>query len=338
MRNFILLVPILLIGACQSAEPLPSRLYVSLERGNAVAAIDPVSAKVVQHIDVGARPRGVQLSPDGKTLFVAVSGSPIAGPGVDESKLPPPNHSADGIAVVDLASGRVERVLQAGTDPETFVLSKDGRTIYVSNEDSGSVSAIPTQGAGDRRSAKVGEEPEGVAVSADGTRLFVACESSDYVAMLDARTLAPRGTVALQGRPRSLLRSRDGKTIFVAVESAGKLAMLSAENGAILALIDLRDGNPDIRPMGMAEAVNGHLFVTTGRGGSILEVDPASRRVVRQIANVGARPWGIAFDRSGKLIATANGPSNDVTIVDAKSGTIRAKVTAGASPWGVVAP
>jgi YVTN family beta-propeller protein len=278
----------------------------------------------------------MRLSPDGKTLFVAVSGSPIGGPGVDETKLPPANHSADGIAVVDLASGRVDHVLQAGTDPETFVLSKDGSTIYVSNEDSGSVSAIPVAGGGVPRTVKVGEQPEGVAVSEDGTRLFVACEASDYVAMLDARTLAPRGTVPLQGRPRTLLRSRDGKTIFVAVEGAGKLAMLSAEDGKLLALIDLRRGNDNVRPMGIAEAPSGHLLVTTGRGGSILDVDPVSG-VVRQFASVGARPWGIAFDRSGKLVATANGPSGDVTILDARSGSVRANIKTGGSPWGVLA-
>ncbi|HEV2595837.1 MAG TPA: hypothetical protein VGU01_11610 [Sphingomicrobium sp.] len=331
------LVPILLLGACQSAHPLPPRFYVSLERGNAVAEIDAASGKLLRQISVGMRPRGIRLAPDGKTLFVTVSGSPIGGPGVDETKLPPPDHTADGIAVVDVASGKVDRVLQAGTDPEAFALSDDGHTIFVSNEDSGTVSAIPVGTTNAARRAKVGDEPEGVAVSADGTRLFVACEASDYVAMLDARTLAPRGTVPLKGRPRTLLRSRDGNTIFVAIEGAGKLAMLSAVDGKIIAVINLRTKDPDVRPMGMAESANGHLLVTTGRAGSILEVDPARRRVVREIANVGARPWGIAFDRSGGLIATANGPSNDVTILDARSGKIRAKVKAGASPWGVVA-
>lgn len=336
MRRLSILLPILFMAACHSAEPVPSRLYVSLERANAVAAIDPATGKVVKQIAVGTRPRGLRVSPDGKTLFVTISGSPIGGPGIDESKLARPNHSADGIAVVDLASGKLDHVLNAGTDPETFALSEDGTTIYVSNEDNGTVSAIAIAGGAAPRSAKVGEEPEGVVISADGTRLFVACEASDYVAMLDARTLAPRGTVPLEGRPRSLLRSRDGKTIFVAVEGAGKLAMLSADDGKILAVFDIRNGNPDVRPMGMAEAPNGHLLVTTGRAGSILEIDTVARRVVRQITNVGARPWGITFDRSGKIAATANGPSNDVTILDAAGLRIRARVKTGGSPWGVV--
>src|SRR5918999_964861 len=67
------------------------------------------------HPPLGPRtPHGVMpvgcLAPDGRSLFVAVSGSPRAPPGVDESTLPPPDRAADGIAVVDLRARRVARV------------------------------------------------------------------------------------------------------------------------------------------------------------------------------------------------------------------------------------
>src|SRR4051812_4999976 len=83
------------------------RLYVSNEDGGDVAVIDTGSDTVVTTIPVGKRPRGVKLSPDGKLLYVALSGSPRGGPGVDESKLPPPDRAADGIGVVDLKAGKL---------------------------------------------------------------------------------------------------------------------------------------------------------------------------------------------------------------------------------------
>src|SRR4029079_4384931 len=64
-------------------------VWVSLEESVEVVAIDPATAKVEERIAVGKRPRGVKVSPDGKTLYVALSGSPRAAPGVDEAKLPP---------------------------------------------------------------------------------------------------------------------------------------------------------------------------------------------------------------------------------------------------------
>ena len=84
---------------------------------------------------MGKRPRGVKVSHDGKTLYVALSGSPRGGPGVDESKLPPPDRSADGVGVVDLVARKLVRTLPSGQDPESFDLSQDGKHAFVSNEE-----------------------------------------------------------------------------------------------------------------------------------------------------------------------------------------------------------
>src|SRR5207249_1344859 len=93
------------------------RLYVSDETGGNVVVIDPEAGKVVERIAVGKRPRGIRISKDGKELLVALSGSPIGGPGVDESKLPPADRTADGIGVVDLATSKLVRKYQSGQDP-----------------------------------------------------------------------------------------------------------------------------------------------------------------------------------------------------------------------------
>src|SRR4051812_36294108 len=67
-----------------SPAPPGPRLYVSDETGGNVVVVDPVGGQVLEKIAVGKRPRGIRLSRDGKELLIALSGSPIAGPGVDE--------------------------------------------------------------------------------------------------------------------------------------------------------------------------------------------------------------------------------------------------------------
>ena len=111
------------------------RLYVSDERGGNVVIVDPQSASVIARIPVGKRPRGIQVSPDHKRVYVALSGSPMGGPNVDESKLPPPDRRYDGIGVVDVGQRKLTGKISAGSDPEEFAVSKDGTRIYVSNED-----------------------------------------------------------------------------------------------------------------------------------------------------------------------------------------------------------
>jgi len=325
----------LLLAGCTPHRPAGERLYVSDEHGDQVVAIDPASGGVVDQIAAGRRPRGLAMSPDGATLYVAISGSPIGGPGVDEDSLPPPDRKADGIAVVDLASAKVVRVLDVGHDPETFALSGDGRILYVSNEDDGAISQVATDGSRVPITAKVGDEPEGVALSGDGKSLFVACEGSDHVAMLDARTMKMIRTIRLSGRPRGALASRDGTSIFVSVEGAGKLAILDQADGKLRKLLDLAQGDKDIRPMGIVEAPDGHLFVTTGRYGAVIEVDPKAGTIVRTIANVGARPWGIGLTADGATLVTANGPSGDVSLISRISGKIIRKLNVGKGPWGI---
>src|SRR5215472_7672178 len=62
------------------APPSGPRAYVSNEASGDVTVIDLASNKPVANIPVGKRPRGVQRSPDGKRVYVALSGSVAQGP------------------------------------------------------------------------------------------------------------------------------------------------------------------------------------------------------------------------------------------------------------------
>src|ERR1051325_7175970 len=67
---------------CASLAPaaLAYHIYVTNEKGGDVSVIDGTTREVIGTIPVGKRPRGIRVSPDGKTLFVAVSGTPISAP------------------------------------------------------------------------------------------------------------------------------------------------------------------------------------------------------------------------------------------------------------------
>src|ERR1700736_5572404 len=114
------------------AESTAPRIYVTNEVSGDMTVIDSGTFRVIATVPLGKRPRGIHPSPDHKTIYVALSGSPIAGPDVDESTLPPPDKSADGIGVFDVAQNKVLRIISAGSDPENFDVSQDGTQIYVS--------------------------------------------------------------------------------------------------------------------------------------------------------------------------------------------------------------
>src|SRR5262245_34894864 len=132
------------------AAPIPPvRVFVTNEAAGSLTVIDVATAAVIATAPLGTRPRGIQPSPDGKSLYVALSGSPSAPPGVDEKTLPPPDRSADGIGEIDADSYKVKRVIRAGNDPEQLAVSADGQRLYVANEDAAQVSVVDVASGND---------------------------------------------------------------------------------------------------------------------------------------------------------------------------------------------
>jgi YVTN family beta-propeller protein len=328
----LLLPPLAPAAAAAGGE----RLYVSDETGGNVVIVDPQQAAVVARIAVGKRPRGIQVSPDGKLVYVALSGSPIGGPNVDESKLPPPDRRYDGIGVVDLKSQTLIRTYQSGADPEAFALSHDGRVLYVSNEDSGHMSAVDLTSGKVRATVAVGSEPEGVAVSHDDRIVYVTCETSDNVYVVDAHTMRVLASFPTAKRPRAILLATAAQRGYVTDEFGAALTVFDTADYKVLNTISLGDAKV-VRPMGIASPDGRRLYVTTGRLGALLEVDAQSGRVLRSVGRVGQRPWGVALSRDGSKAYTANGPSGDISVIDLKSGTVETRIAVGGSPWGIVA-
>ena len=321
----------LLVGVTACQPPVePWRVYVTNERDGTLSVIDEPSHRVVKTIPLGKRPRGAFLTANGKTLFVALSGSPVAPPGVDEATLPPPDKGADGIGIVDTRWLKLVRTLRGISDPERVAGTPDGAKLYVASEDAGSLVEIDTR-SGARRTVAVGDQPEGVTLSPDGTTVFVGSEGDGRVTAIDVRSFKPVGTMAIAGRPRTIAINRAGQG-FVAAEDGGAVVAFDATTRKTVGVVRL-PGN-GVRPMGIATAGK-QVFVTTGRGGTLVRVGAATLRVSGAVA-VGKRPWGVAISPDGGSVYTANGPSGDVSIVDAAHMTVRATVKAGSGPWDVV--
>ncbi len=316
------------------------RLYVSDETGGNIVIIDPATGNLLKRIAVGKRPRGLRLSADGTQLFVALSGSPIAGPKVDVSKLPPADRSADGIGVVDITTGRVIRVLKSGQDPETFDLSADGKSVFVSNEETAEMSIVDVASGEVRSRVKVGEEPEGVTLRPGGREVYVTSEGSQSVSIIDTAKKTVVATVKTEPRPRAIGFTPDGATALISNEMGASITVVDARTHREQSLIKIPNATGEVapsRPMGVSVSADGKLaFVTLGRTRAVAVLDLVKMTFVRMIENVGERPWGLAQTPDGSTLFTANGPSGDVSIIDAATGTVRQRVMAGGSPWGVI--
>ena len=315
-------------------QPHGYLVFATNEISGDLTVIDGKTLRVLQTTPLGKRPRGLSLSADGRLLYVALSGSPIGGPGVDESKLPPADKSADGIAVFDVASLSLKRVLHGISDPEQIAPTRDGRLV-VASEDTSRAEILDAETGSALAKLDVGGEPEGIAVSPDGRFAYVTSESDNLLTVLDLARKVKLRQFKVAERPRGVIFTPDGSRAYITGEGDRSLTALNGRDHSIVGRLVFPDANA--KPMGMALSPDGaHLYVTMGRGGDLVSVKLPELTIDRTV-KVGPRPWGVTVSPDGRSIFTANGSSNDVSVVDAATFQVVQKIPAGQRPWGVVA-
>jgi len=322
----------------------PYQVYVTNERSGDVTIINGGDFSVAATIPVGKRPRGIHVSPDGKVVYFALSGTPIEGPPQIDAHGNPifdkkkddddenADKSADGIGVLDVGAQKLRAKLNAGSDPEEFALSKDGRQIYISNEDTKTASVINIASGKLQHIISVGQEPEGVTTTPDGKQFYVTCEAGGDIYVVDAQSYSALHHFKVNGRPRSVAFLSVGGIGFIPSESAGELNIIDSVNASVLKTIKLPLGS---RPMKVKlSADEKRLYVSNGRAGTVSVFDSHSYELLDTI-KVGARPWGIGISPDGKFLFAANGSSNDVSVVDLMTNKEVTRIKAGTSPWGI---
>ena len=324
-------------------------VFVSNERSGDVTVIDRTTDAVVTTFPVGKRPRGIHATPDGKRLFVTLSGSPRMAPGVDEDRAPA-DKTADGLGVIDAATRKLIDRWHVGSDPEQFAISRDGKLAFIANEDDASASITDLSSGQGRGKVRVSEAPEGMGVNPENGEVYATCEEKGEVFAIDPDAQRVIGKIDTGGRPRSVAFLPNGSRAYVACETSGYVAIIDAKSHQLLSKVRLPTGS---LPMGTTISGDGkELYVSTGRGNAVAVIDTQKADAQRSpllsargegegeesivtMIPVGNRDWGIALDPGGTKLYTANGASNDVSVVDLKTRKELRRVKVGDGPWGV---
>jgi DNA-binding beta-propeller fold protein YncE len=176
--------------------PDSSRVFVTLQDNERMAAIDLHSLAIVWDEPIGRVPAGV-LWLNGR-LIVALMGE-------------------DGIAVVNPASGHVERRIRTGAGAHQVFLSPDRRLLYVNNRVAGTTVALDAATLAEIRSYRVTGGPDDIAFAPDG-KLWITQRFTRSLAVLDPAT----------GHIEEIAVGRQPHGIFI--NPKADAAMLAARN------------------------------------------------------------------------------------------------------------
>jgi len=128
-------------------------------------------------IPVGKGPEAIDLSPDGKEVWVGNSG--------------------DGtVTIIDTGAKKVVATIDVKTKHSNRVkFTPDGKLALISDLGSGDLVVMDVAARKEVKRLKLGSSAEGIQMQPDGARAFVAVSGDNKVAVVDLKTLAVVGTI-----------------------------------------------------------------------------------------------------------------------------------------------
>ncbi|MBK7930222.1 MAG: DUF1513 domain-containing protein [Bryobacterales bacterium] len=210
-----------------AVHPKTGQLVITTENPDGLVLVDPVARKVLRRFDVkGEDPHMVLFDAAGDWAYVS-------------------NSTSGTVAAIHIATGRTE-VIPTGKRPQGSVLAPDGKTIFVTNADSHTISMIDTATRKVVGELKTGQGPNRVAITPDGRTLVYSLGAAHAVGFADVASRKETGKVKLSGQPLSLTMSRDGRWAFSGVQDKDKVHVIDVGKRSIVRTVETpKEAGPD---------------------------------------------------------------------------------------------
>lgn len=294
-------------------------VFVTLEKDNALAVIDPVAGKLIKTVPLGQRPRGIVISKDQQQLYIASS---------DDNT----------IQAIDIKTLKQVYTLPSGEDPETFAMNPSGNYLYVSNENDGLVTVIDIKQKKLIKTIPVGVEPEPITVSPDEKWVVSGSEATNMVHWINRETLSVEENTLVDPRPRGLSFTADSQQLWVTSEMGGTVTILDVATRKKIKSINFNIAgisNDKIQPVGVIiDKQRQWALVALGPANRVALINAQTLKVERYFL-VGQRVWNLAFSTDQKRVYSTNGISNDISIIDLDTQKVIKSIAVGRYPWGV---
>ena len=340
IKSLILVTQFAVLAAAGSAFAAQGHVYVADEGADAVSVIDATSLKKTGSIPVGQGPHNVQVSPDGKSVWVTNNGDPSsAAEAMPHGQMSKSEHGAmvgaGAVWVIDTATGAVIAKVLVGKHPAHVVVASDGRTAYVTNGGDNTVSVVDTAAQRVIGVIRVGASPHGLRISPDGKQAWVANLKGGTVSVVDTESRKQVAQITAGKGPAQVGFTPDGRFGFVSLSEENKVAVIDPVSRKVIRKIAV-----GTVPIQLHATPDSRLVLVANQGTpkqpgqTVSVIDLATMKVAATI-ETGAGAHGVVVDRDGRHAFVTNTYANTVSVIDVAEGRVVATVPVGKGPNGI---
>ena len=322
-------------GAALSAD----KVYVANEDANTVSVLDAASFKVVATVRVGKMPHNVQVSPNGKQLWVTNNGEPAPAGAPVHQTMGKGEHNAmskvGAVWAIDTTSKAVIAKVPVGLHPAHVVMTPDGRFAYVTNGGDNTVSVIDALAQRVVATIQVGKFPHGIRVSPDGKQAYIANLKGGTVSVVDIASQKEIAQIPVGKGPAQVGFTENGRLAFVSLSEESAVAVIDPATRKVLRKIPV-----GATPIQLFATRDSRILLVANQGSrkkpgkTVSMIDLESYKVTKTV-ETGLGAHGVAIDREGQYAYITNTYAGSVSVIDVKAQKVVATVPVGKGPNGI---
>ena len=226
------------------------------------------------------------------------------------------------VAVLDTVTNQVSKTIPV-TAPDGLIVTPDGKKVYVSSTDSGSVKVIDTADDTLRASIDVGAKPAGIAVTPDGSRIAVSVGGDGELVIIDTHSDAVVKQVPVAAAHASCITA-DGRYAYVGSQATGAPAIVEVD---MIGDAPARSWPVDKSPRMLSCTPKAIYFTAVGLD-AVEALDPISGSLGTPIPS-GGSPHDVRTTLDGKFELVVSQTAGDLEFIDIAAGSLITSVPTG---------
>jgi YVTN family beta-propeller protein len=268
------------------------------------------------------------------------------------------SHSDHTVYEVDAASGKILNQFKAEHEPHEGVVSRDGKTVYVSLPEAGYVVVLDAtrnlslikkidsdyfrrapraqKGVEGAPAGGTNSLPHGVALNTDGSKLYITVQWAEVpgIVVYDTRSgkVLKKIDILLDGGRQLAVDSRTDK-LYYPMYDDDRVVVIDTKTDKILKIIPVA-----AKPVSVDFIPGAEAWIQSDGDGSVSVIDTRTDEVIKRIPTGGNGTGRAAVSPDGHYVASTHSGSGDIAIIDARTKELLGTVPIGGLVYPVFSP